>query len=397
MTRVQAHQPQLHDLDVSPGVRALAGGRDVRVSWVRVPEPPPVTLAKLRPWVVEHHKTLIDAQVKLAQQTRTAERCPELPAVIGFVYPDEGPDRGETHDAWVFLVIDRHGRGALARSFSLRRSERFIRQPQLAGMAAKRVAVVGVGALGSQVADLLGKAGVGGLFLVDNDLMTAGIRVRNQLDLSDVGQSKVSATAVRALRVDPWLEPGCRQARLGQPLAGPNEAFTQQLDDEIVAELAGCDLIVNATASPVPGRYLSQIGNELGVPVIHTWVSAGAWGGRVLRQRPAASGCSLCLALAQRDGDGAVPEWQAHTDAVEVMEMGCADPSFTGPGFELTTVAAQAARLAVQTLVGADGGHPMAEYDLATLTLRTADAAEPATAYTRLPIHPECTLCNTSD
>jgi hypothetical protein len=89
-----------------------------------------------------------------------------------------------------------------------------------------------------------------------------------------------------------------------------------------------------------------------------------------------------------------VPRMEDDPDVQEVMDRGCADPTFTGPGFELAAVAAAATRVAVQTLLDGEGGYPATEFDLVTLNFRDGSSACPTAEYTRLPVHPDCSLCH---
>lgn len=322
-----------------------------------------------------------------------------MPAVVAFVYPDEGPRRGELHDAWLFLVIDANGNPHLPRPFHLRADERWHRQPQLQPLEHKRVSVVGLGALGSPIADQFAKAGVGRQFLLDHDISRPGNRVRHQLDLTDLGRAKVRGMAARILRINPWGAVEIQGSRLGAALHGFREELTQQLDDQLVGEFADSDLIVNSTAASVARRYCSRISHEVNRPVLHVWVSAGAWGGRVLLQRPGVSGCTECLAISQKRPDTLpddieIPRIEDDPDVQEVMDRGCADPTFTGPGFELAAAGAAATRVAVQTLLEGEGGYPPAEFDLVTLNFRDGSSACPSATYTRLPVHPDCSLCH---
>lgn len=397
LTELRVTHPEPATAELGPNVESLAGMAEVNGAWLRVGEPPPVESEALRDWVRSEHGTFIKKQLRFA---RGSSRGDALPAVVGFVYPDEGPNRGETHDAWLFLVIRPDGQGRPALAVHLRSVERWLRQPHLEPLKDKRVAVVGVGAIGSQVADLLAKAGVGYLFLVDHDIITAGNRVRHQLDLIDVGRSKVGALAQRLQHVNPWAQIDVQGARAGGALLGPHEPQGQALDDKLAEVMGTCDLLINASAHGVTGSHLSQIGNEVAAPILHAWVSAGAWGGRILRQRPGRSGCWDCLGLTQQrsdevpEGTEAAPEVSDDPQVQEVMERGCADPTFTGPGFELSEISSATARLAVQTLLEGEGGYPPADYDLATLKFRDEHAALPGTVYTRLAVHPDCTLCD---
>lgn len=399
VTEVRATTPTAAAMSPGPGIDSFAGPLEVNGAWRRVDSAPPFSLSELLAYVATHHRAWVDEQVRFAKAWGDANKRPDTPAVIGFVYPDEGPGRGETHDAWLFVVINvRDGTAHIPHAFHLRADERWLRQPQLQPLQTKRAAIVGVGALGSPLADLLAKAGVGASFYLDSDIVTIGNRVRHQLDLSDLGRAKVQGMAHRALRVNPWGNVEIQGSRVGAALTGPHASVAQEHDDRIVAELAECDLIINATANSTTGSYLSTIAHETGTTVLHTWVSAGAWGARVLIQRPGVSGCWDCLALAQSaperlSEDVVVPPVPSDPDVQEVAERGCGEATFTGPGFELEAAATAAARVAVQLLLAEDGGYPAADFDLLTLGFRDADSAVPTVVATRLPMHPDCEIC----
>jgi hypothetical protein len=75
-----------------------------------------------------------------------------------------------------------------------------------------------------------------------------------------------------------------------------------------------------------------------------------------------------------------------------VMERGCADPTFTGPGFDLTTTAAAVARAAVGIVLDGDG-YPTPDWDLATLRFRGESDQLGDADYRRLAMHKRCTTC----
>jgi len=397
--RVRATHPRPVEIEI-PGRanEVLRGDFELTGPWVRLSEHPPAP-RDLLPWLRAEHAGVVERAVRAAAGLRGQH--PEMPALVGFVYPDEGPGRGEVHDAWLFLVVRPDGRMELPRPFAISSSERWLRQPQLAGLAEAKVAIVGVGALGSQVADLLARAGVGEYVLVDNDIVTPGNRVRHELDLADIGRAKTQAVGDRVRRVNPWAVVTTSEARLGTPFTGAAQvAGIQRADDDLVALLGGCDVIVNATANGSASAYLSAIAAESGTPIVHSYVSAGAWGARVLVQRPGESACWDCLAwwcedTGEGDGDAtretvpAVAEEHRHE---VVMERGCADPTFTGPGLELTAAAAAVARAAVGIALGGDG-YPEPDFDLATLRFREQDTQRGAADYRRLPVHERCTTC----
>lgn len=73
--------------------------------------------------------------------------------------------------------------------------------PETNTLQSKTVTIVGCGSLGSGIATLLAKAGVGGLNLVDPELLSSENVSRHDLGLFDVGHPKATALADR-LRAD---------------------------------------------------------------------------------------------------------------------------------------------------------------------------------------------------
>jgi molybdopterin/thiamine biosynthesis adenylyltransferase len=399
VTNVRTMKPAFCEVDRDDHLRALAGPAELSGPWHRVDEPPPFRIADLVLWLRERFDSEVGRQLRIAKDAARESHHPDTPALLAFVYPDEGPGRGETHDAWLFVTIDpRDSEVRIARTFHLRDSERWLRQPQMRGLSGQHVTVVGVGALGSQIADMLAKAGVGSFFLVDYDIVSAGNRIRHVLDVRDVGRGKVLAVDQRLRCVNPWCTVSSLPWRVGAAGSVDGQVGGQEVDDIVLERIRASDLVVNATANSVAGSHLSALCRESQTPVLHAWVSAGAWAARVLVQRPRSTGCWDCLALAQEhperyESNFSVPEAPSDPAAGEVTDLGCADPTFTGPGFELAGAAAAAARIAAQSLLAGTGAYPEATFDLATLTFQDGATAEPSAVYSHLPIHPDCTTC----
>lgn len=375
----------------SAGIAPLVGEQRVEGAWVRLDAPPPdPRLPALYDWLRSEHSALFRQATNYAD----AHPDPRMPALLGFVFPDEGPRRGAFHDAWLFLLLRSNGRMEAPRPIALRGDETWIRQPNLSSISQRSVALLGAGALGSQIASLLARAGVERFLLVDHDVLTAGNRVRHELDLTDVGRLKTAALANRLRRINPWCEVRERPQRLGGISASVLGAI-QTADDQLAGELLNADLIVNATADSVAGSHCAKLARGAGSTVLHAWVGPGAWGGRILIQRNGErpSGCTECLARWQSGNGGVeVPPLPEDPDPVEVLDEGCADPSFTGPGFELTAAASAAARVAVQ-LLGSGAAYPPADFDLLTLGFRALASARPESRGSRLPPHPDCSIC----
>lgn len=105
-----------------------------------------------------------------------------------------------------------------------------------ATLRTQRVAIIGVGALGSLVAEALIRLGVHQVLLVDGDTITAGNLVRHNLSMTDVGKNKAHALAEKLNAAGPHATV---TAQLGQ--------FPPVQEDDI-QNLQTCTVIIDCTA-----------------------------------------------------------------------------------------------------------------------------------------------------
>jgi hypothetical protein len=99
------------------------------------------------------------------------------------------------------------------------------------------IAVLGVGALGSVVCELLVRAGVRSIALVDEDVLEAGNINRHVATLVDVGKSKVPIVAQRLRQISPTV----RVAEINDKLPSDVQAIETLLDEY--------DIIIDCTSS----------------------------------------------------------------------------------------------------------------------------------------------------
>jgi hypothetical protein len=96
-------------------------------------------------------------------------------------------------------------------------------------------AVIGAGAIGSMLAELLVRQGVHSLLLLDSDVLEPGNLARHTLGIADVGKAKATAVASR-------LNAICPSAMVeGLPAAFPD------LDADQMDQLRTCEFIVDCT------------------------------------------------------------------------------------------------------------------------------------------------------
>lgn len=167
--------------------------------------------------------------------------------------------------------------------------ERYARQrvlPQIGAAGQDRlsravVLVVGAGALGSPVAELLVRAGVGELRLADRDLVEMSNLQRQTLfGVADVGMPKAVAGAARLAAVNPTVS-------VVPHVADLNATNVEELAD-------GADVVVEATDNAQSRYLVNDVAAKRSIP----WVYGGAVGveGRVAGFNSFLGGpCLRCL------------------------------------------------------------------------------------------------------
>ncbi len=172
-----------------------------------------------------------------------------------------------------------------------------------------RVAVVGVGGLGSPVASYLAVAGIGELRLVDDDLVEMSNLNRQLLHAtSDLGVPKTQSAARRLHD----LNPDCRL-----------DLRAERLDENNVDVLLhDCALAIDCLDSFPSRRVLGAACRRRNIPLIHGAVRG--WEGRLTTIIPGRSPCLACWLPENADERkppvlGAVPGVIGALQAVEAI------------------------------------------------------------------------------
>ena len=211
-----------------------------------------------------------------------------------------------------------------------------------------RVAVVGCGSLGSKIATMLARSGVGSFFLVDDDLFLPDNLVRHDLDWREAGLHKADALAQRLFRVRSSVEV---QTRL-QQLGGQDSSSAAE---GILTSLVECDLLIDATANPVATNLLAGLVASVPISVVWAEVFAGGIGGLVARCRP---GKEPTIPQMRR----AIENWFGERGTPPVRTAGRYDSDgdrqpLVADDADVTAIAAPAARLALDCLLGREPSH----------------------------------------
>lgn len=206
----------------------------------------------------------------------------------------------------------------------------------------KTVGIVGAGSLGSKVAVMLARTGFGRFVLIDDDVFLPVNLVRNELGLAAIGVHKVDALAARLTAVRGKIDVTRRRVTLGgQESSGTTES--------VMSELAGCDVIVDATADPHAFNFCAAVALRNRLPLIWGEVFAGGIGGLVARVRPG-------LEPEPQAARSQIAAW-FETQGIPAQADPDADPYGGGPDgtwvaddAEVSVVAGHLARLATDAL-----------------------------------------------
>jgi len=208
-------------------------------------------------------------------------------------------------------------------------------------LAMRKVGIVGCGSLGSKVAVMLARSGVGTFLLVDDDILLPDNFVRHDLDWRDAGTHKADSLASRIQLVNPAATCETRRHRLGgQEASGSIES--------LIEVLATCDLLVDATAEPSAFNYLCATVAFAKKPLLWAEVFAGGFGGLIARHRPLfePDPASMRRAIENWCSERGHPIERAAND----YGGGDGSPAIADDA-DVTVIAAHASRMAIDMLI----------------------------------------------
>lgn len=196
----------------------------------------------------------------------------------------------------------------------------------------KRVAIIGLGALGSFSADMLARAGVRHLTLVDGDVILPGNIVRHLVGRESIGLPKVDA--VRAYIVDRY-EHGAEDI----------DVFSQNLATagQVARLIKEHDLVVNASADFSTTALLHVVAESLGANIISVVLQDDGSAYRV-DVLPTLEGVPPLPPLpTSQEGSQRLPD---------LFEAGCGSPISPTPPHAVMEAAAAAVRHCIGLLTG---------------------------------------------
>lgn len=331
-----------------------------------------------------------------ANDPLTFEADQQMLSIVGLLVEDERT-YGESGPCWMFLVRARLATGTdeqeryatvLLAGQEVDDSS-MARTPIATGLADKKVALIGVGAIGHHIATDLARTGVGGLDLVDFDYVDVGTQSRTLAPASHAGMSKSAALAEHLRATTTAGEINSWDINATTLFEHSDDLEREANRRRVLKRLSEADLIIDPTANATVTSVLNAVTHGR-APMLVVAGTPGLWGGWVALTRPGETGCWECVGLHRADGtapDGSAwPVPPADPDGW-VSPVSCSQQTFTGSNGDVGTVAHQASRTAIHYL--AQGVLLGGDYYVASL--RDSGGPVPVTWQAiDLCVHPSC-------
>lgn len=270
-----------------------------------------------------------------------------------------------------YPIVAVHSSRIAPDAFFLRNSGRMPREV----LQDKHIVVMGLGAVGSEVADCIAKAGVGHLTLVDYDKLELGNVVRHLTGIESIGQFKCNAVGLRATYHNPYAT---------------IDVDADATDFDWSAADAGA-VAVSSIADDNIESLISELAVQANRTVYFARALRGGKAARIFRVQPETDPCMHCLALYQSDAESPFPR-VPDDETLPVMATECNNPIRPGSAADLKLIAGLAARIVLE-----DVQSPTGTNHWVWVTEELDDYAKglwgSVTPFT-LPKHPHCPVCN---
>lgn len=255
-------------------------------------------------------------------------------------------------------------------SFHLRNATRANRKQ----LKETTVNFLGVGALGSDMADTIGKAGVGNISLIDAQSFKAHNAIRHLAGFNHVGAPKVWATGQILLQHNPYLN------------------ITPIPIDVLYADIHSYIEQNTLSVSSIADDNVEGLLNEQAVigknDFFYVRALRGGKVGRIFRVIPGKDACLNCLTLYRTSGEHfiTIPE----DLNLPTLKTECNNPIRPASAADLKLIASLSSRIIIDHLQ--DGSSDMNHWlwtseDVAGLQKNTLNSQY-------IPIHPQCQYCN---
>lgn len=271
------------------------------------------------------------------------------------------PDRNSGKD-WIFFCLNlraERARAALRLTFKekidlFKKAGLFVlyrhpvRQKELmlrnqgrvpSNISDKVISLFGVGSVGSTIADLLAKAGVGHLKLFDYDRMQTGNVIRHQSGIQDFGELKVQSTYWNIVQHNPFIK------------VSPITLNLSESYQTIENALSECDLVISSTANESLETAINEVAVIKKQPIYYVRAMRGGSAGRIFRVVPGRDPCRYCIFQYMSDSSSELGQW---LDVPEIegtlLSHECGNPILAASGVDLTIISSLCSKIVLEDI-----------------------------------------------
>lgn len=228
------------------------------------------------------------------------------------------------------------------------------RQSDLYELKDKKVGIIGLGSLGSKIANSLARTGVGSFYLIDDDVFLSGNIQRHTLDWKSVGIHKVDALKNQLKLISSSINVEVSRFNLtGQE---STSAF-----NAVISLLGTCDIIIDATANSEIFNLLAAVCNGYNKPLVWGEVFAGGIGGFIGRSRPKLDPPPQTMRKALLETTQNVPLISQESERPYELEVDTGDV-WIASDMDVGAIATQLSKLISDTLKNGKSDYPYSMY-----------------------------------
>ncbi|SFF03131.1 ThiF family adenylyltransferase [Spirosoma endophyticum] len=245
-------------------------------------------------------------------------------------------------------------------------------------LAQRHAVMIGCGSLGSEIADILNKAGMGSIMLVDKELFKAHNAVRHLINLYRIGIAKVHALAEELEAHNPFVNIQYY----------PGDVLNGRINEYFDTRAVGISTIADDNVE----GFLNEQCIRTRRPMYYSRALRGGKAARIFRVRPGQDACFHCLSLYAAENNPILPRIEADL-ALPVLTNECNNPVRPASSADLKLIASITSRLLLDDLQGRLDDQ-INHWIWTTEENVPSDGTTPFSLLpSTIPPHPHCSYC----
>lgn len=241
------------------------------------------------------------------------------------------------------------------------------------------VNVIGCGALGSEFADTIGKAGIGKMSLVDYDRLNIENCVRHVLGSESISLFKADGLRQNILRHNPFIKVQC----------GINSVTNSPITDYFLEPGIGVSTIANDNTEGFLNEQ-ALINNKV---MFYGRALRGGKAARLFRVIPNKDACFFCLSLYKDEGDGVftlIPE----DDSLPTITNECNNPIRPSSAADIKLISSLLSQIVLNHLHNIEKNENHWIWSIEPINLQGREKIEPfSLTGAIIKPHPYCPYC----